>query len=460
MRARGLRLCQALVLLGLCHVNSAGGDEDTPNVVTVGADGWVDFVADQKALGHHVILMFHVAWCKICKLAFPEYVLAADEVALKGYPVLFAHVDCTQDKSLCSLNDVHGYPTIRYLPNGVLEAARPYRGLRTKHAFTTFAERVSEPPVRSFPDWQELHKVLEKETFAAFVAAPPPGYTGFEALAARWVETHVSAAVPAGSLAQLLPKGLAVPKKAWLAAVSSPHQQWKGAGRKEASPGVAFYSGPAEESAVAEWIAGHRFPGVWALDSSNFFEVTHAARPACVLVNDPKNTSAVVEQELRGAAEAFAGQYFFGVIDGVAWSQELHVYAMRKKDLPRIVLFEANMSYYVEDIEELRAEHLQGDLEKVVAGAPLLRQDFTYLSGAFYTKREIHRIGKHLHHYSKQGRLQAVAVFLLALLSLAVGLVLIAFTYWWFKIIFETITLDHNPDWEREKGQRKQQKQA
>ncbi|CAJ1340624.1 unnamed protein product, partial [Effrenium voratum] len=108
--------------------------------------------------------------------------------------------------------------------------------------------------------------------------------------------------------------------------LSPPRQQWAGAG--SASPGVAFYSGNLGESA-SDWIAQHRFPGIWALGESNFYEFTHSNKSA-VLVAVAEITAAL-EAEIRGAARL--EDFFFGVLNGSHWAEELKVFNIQPEEL-------------------------------------------------------------------------------------------------------------------------------
>lgn len=82
-----------------------------------------------------------------------------------------------------------------------------------------------------------------------------------------------------------------------------------------------------------------------------------------------------------------------------------------------------------QDIDQLRATSLREDLQKLVTGAPLLRQDRTVISQIFYYKREIWRmLDWALANLDKAEAVAALGACIGVLSVLLLGLALIIIT--------------------------------
>merc|ERR1712032_598537 len=151
---------------------------------------------------------------------------------------------------------------------------------------------------------------------------------------------------------------------ATLAILSSGKQQWHSKSEDAVSkPAAAFYTGVLDDfEAVNKWIEHNRFPGIWALDESCFFEFTHANRQAALVAVDPASFSNKQEKDLRADVAKLQDDFIFGIVDGVAWAEELRDFHIFTKDLPRVFVAEDNFDAWVEDVEELKLDTLERDL--------------------------------------------------------------------------------------------------
>ena len=88
--------------------------------------GFVAFVAD---------------WCGYCKKLKPQW--HEFENNYNGNSVNVLSVECTKYKDLGKKHDVSGYPTIKYLPNGLNDSsgAIDYEGERTPDGFSSFLSK-------------------------------------------------------------------------------------------------------------------------------------------------------------------------------------------------------------------------------------------------------------------------------------------------------------------------------
>lgn len=79
--------------------------------------------------------MFYAPWCGHCKAAKPEFMSAAKQFS-DDKKVAFAALDCTVHQSVCSQQEVSGYPTIKYFNYGKKDFR--YMGGRTEGDFVEF----------------------------------------------------------------------------------------------------------------------------------------------------------------------------------------------------------------------------------------------------------------------------------------------------------------------------------
>lgn len=90
---------------------------------------------------HHFI-MFFAPWCGHCERLKPTWAELASTVKSKlNEEVTIAEVDCTTATSLCSQQDVTGYPTLKLFSKGVSESQR-YRGPRDLPSLLTFIKET------------------------------------------------------------------------------------------------------------------------------------------------------------------------------------------------------------------------------------------------------------------------------------------------------------------------------
>jgi len=113
-------------------------DDDASDVLAYTADNF----KDELAKNNHFV-MFYAPWCGHCKRLHPTW----DELGKKfntddSSEVVIAKVDCTVETSVCSDNDVTGYPTIKFFKkDGGDDSAEKYRGGRDKDNLVKFINK-------------------------------------------------------------------------------------------------------------------------------------------------------------------------------------------------------------------------------------------------------------------------------------------------------------------------------
>ncbi|XP_013389215.1 protein disulfide-isomerase A5-like [Lingula anatina] len=132
----------------------------------------------------HTLVMFYAPWCGHCKKAKPHYTNAA-EIYKDDPKIAYAAVDCTKYQSLCTANDVSGYPTFKYYNYG--KNPQQYQGGREEADFVNFMKDPNNPegstpppPPQQTPEeqWADVAGAenlnhLTSGTFEAFVKENP-----------------------------------------------------------------------------------------------------------------------------------------------------------------------------------------------------------------------------------------------------------------------------------------------
>lgn len=108
--------------------------DEPSDVVHLGEENYKTFMKKKK----HVLVMYYAPWCPHCKRIKPDFMQAAEH--FKDDPrTEFAAVDCTIHQSICSENEVNGYPTLKYI-SYLNKVVKPYTGGRTTEAFIAFMQ--------------------------------------------------------------------------------------------------------------------------------------------------------------------------------------------------------------------------------------------------------------------------------------------------------------------------------
>jgi len=87
-------------------------------------------------------VMFYAPWCGHCKTTKPEF--EKFQESYKG-PIKIISIDCDDDqnKAIVSQQEIKGFPTIRYYPDGLEGQYTEYNGGRTSDDFNEYVSQIS-----------------------------------------------------------------------------------------------------------------------------------------------------------------------------------------------------------------------------------------------------------------------------------------------------------------------------
>jgi len=137
-----MRLFQIAALAALAGVTLVrADDEHGENAVELKEKGFEDALKK----GAHFV-MFFAPWCGHCKRLAPIWDKLAEDYIKDKKDVVIGKVDCTKETSLCSSQDVTGYPTLKFFKDGPENGVK-HRGQRDQKSLEKFInEQMGRAP--------------------------------------------------------------------------------------------------------------------------------------------------------------------------------------------------------------------------------------------------------------------------------------------------------------------------
>lgn len=159
-----------LLFVFMLNQVSSGHDEDVHTAQYTNKN----FSAEIKKQNHFV--MFYAPWCGHCQRLGPTWEQLA-EISNEEYNnIRIAKVDCTTESSLCSEQDVTGYPTLKFYKIGETKGTK-FRGTRDLPSLISFindqlgSSSVIEDVAPSPPEAVNGLLELSEDTFEKHVSS-------------------------------------------------------------------------------------------------------------------------------------------------------------------------------------------------------------------------------------------------------------------------------------------------
>ena len=277
------------------------------------------------------LLDFYAPWCGHCKALTPVWEKAASE--LSAQPIRLGKVDCTAETGVASRHGIRGYPTIKFMRDGV---ARPYNGGRALADLTSFAKRMTEPAVRAVRSGEEVEAAVGKDP-AVFVfvgddAAGKSLYASFSEVAHSLQGQAAFLHFPAPTAADLAKFGAqpATPAIVYLS---------RGQERPE------LLTGAVSSSELSGFVSARRLPLVSTLSADNFDELTNSPKRLALLVlpssfSQPSSASSLIDS-LYPLARRYRSSLLVATVDGAKYSRWLQQFLdTQQSKLPALLLFD------------------------------------------------------------------------------------------------------------------------
>ena len=101
----------------------------------------IEAFENQMTGSEPTFVIFHAPWCGHCKRAMPEF-----EKFKNSYngPIKVIDINSEEDanKEIIKSQNIQGFPTIRYYPNGLSGQFEEYTGERTADGFNAYVTKV------------------------------------------------------------------------------------------------------------------------------------------------------------------------------------------------------------------------------------------------------------------------------------------------------------------------------
>jgi len=119
-----------------------------------------NFDATLEEFSSGIMVEFYAPWCGHCKKLAPEYKKAAQTLMKEDPAPRLAMVDATEERELAERYGVRGFPTLKFIRNGV---ASDYEGGRSERDIVAFMKKKTGPPSKELEDAAALEKAKSSE---------------------------------------------------------------------------------------------------------------------------------------------------------------------------------------------------------------------------------------------------------------------------------------------------------
>ena len=322
-----LRLLAALLLL--LSVSAAAADDGSASTALSDVVTLTDANFDELTRSGSWLLEFYAPWCGHCKALSPVWEKAATE--LRSQPIRLGKVDCTSETAVASRHGVRGYPTIKFMRDGV---PRPYNGGRSLADITTFAKRMTEPAVLQVKGADEVEAMVGKEA-AVFVLlgdADTKLHTTFNKVAHVQQGHAAFLHFPSPSSAELAKYG---------AKANTPTIVYVSRGQDKPE----LLTDDVSSDELTRFVLARRLPLVSTLSADNFDELTNSPKRLALLVLPSSfvqsSTASSLIDSLYPLARRYRDKLHVATVDGSRYSRWLQSFIDTKQThLPALLVFQ------------------------------------------------------------------------------------------------------------------------
>lgn len=245
----------------------------------------------------------------------------------------------------------------------------------------SFVERMMVGPIKDLDSMAQLQTYMKDDTRSALIlcadevpAEDRSAGMGFLGLAKAWQDRHQAFLAKADAACPV--SGEARP----LLVVYSPaHQQWSATGKPVAAAvSIGLLDILRAGESLYDWFNIHRFPGMIAVSEYIFRTTFPAVRNIAMVAIDTKNEdqNKKVEAKIREVMQPvkpMSAEYpevyiydadtpYFGIVDGT--HSDLKKYGIHPSELPRLVLFEREETWF-EEMDKLSVWNMKQDLKNL-----------------------------------------------------------------------------------------------
>mmetsp|Transcript_21622 Transcript_21622/g.30228 ORF Transcript_21622/g.30228 Transcript_21622/m.30228 type:complete len:413 (-) Transcript_21622:25-1263(-) len=330
---------------------------------------------DDKTSTGKWLVEFYAPWCGFCKKLAPVYDSASIKIAENELDLRLGKVDCTSETSTCSKFGIGGYPTLKYIRNGITTA---YENGRALENFIEFAERVSGPAVQpvqvdaleSLTNYDVAFLLVTNQDNSAAhqVFSTVAGY--FQDTAKFFtfnLDSHTAESVLqklsySGDAKQLTPPFIVLVNK---------------------KDNTEIFAGTISQDAFTTFVLDNRFGLLTELKANNFRTLTNAGKLAAIIATDPSDPKSQSYINIAKSAAKKMRQFIFVHVNGVEYSQFTNFYNISW--MPSLVLVDGPSKIYYnvpwDSAEQFSEENVLQFLEDASNGKIEARGDGAGLIG-------------------------------------------------------------------------------
>mmetsp|Transcript_6983 Transcript_6983/g.12883 ORF Transcript_6983/g.12883 Transcript_6983/m.12883 type:complete len:430 (+) Transcript_6983:3-1292(+) len=306
----------------------AGSSSDDDSAVMILTDSNFDVLTSEGSW----ILDFYAPWCGHCRRLEPEFEKAAK--TMNGV-VKFGKIDCTRNSALKSRFKIRGFPTLKFMRDGL---DRPYRGGRKAEDFESFAKRVSGPAIVDISIRNSEQMMDEQGVIFAYLGSKDDGAFDVFSREATKNQGIYAFAKAHDKRADKLKERLQVSSSL---SAQAPLVVYLTKGDK-----AEVLVDITQESLIT-FIKDHKFALIAEINANTFGDIAENGKLVNLVVEKSMDKSSqTVLDMMYPPALALKSQYLSAKIDGKRYEKFLTRYSITNEDIPCVLVVDFNKERY------------------------------------------------------------------------------------------------------------------